>query len=90
LLGTAAAYWLWFTLLQRVPLSRANVFNFLTPFLGFALGVVFFGERAGPAAVAGLSLAALGIVLVERRANSRATFSRRPEQADPGIVQRAP
>ena len=66
LLGTAAFYWLWFTLLGRMPVSRANAFTFLAPFFGFALGVAFFGEHIGPAATTGLSLAAIGIVLVER------------------------
>ena len=28
--GTALAYWLWFATLERVPLSRANAFTFLT------------------------------------------------------------
>lgn len=66
LFGTALAYWLWFTLLGRVPLSRANAFTFLTPFIGFALGMAFFGERADIAAILGLLLTAVGIVLVEQ------------------------
>lgn len=65
--GSALVYWLWFTLLERIPLSRANAFTFLTPFLGLAFGVAFFGERPGFAAVIGLFLAAAGIILVERR-----------------------
>lgn len=66
LFGTALAYWLWFTLLERVPLSRANAFTFLTPFIGFALGVAFFGERPGVSAFIGLLLAAAGVLLVAR------------------------
>lgn len=65
LLSTALAYWIWFTLLGRIPLSRANAFTFLTPFIGFGLGVAFFGERAGVAAGIGLPLTAAGILLVE-------------------------
>ncbi len=64
--GTALAYWLWFSLLRRVPLSRANAFTFLTPFIGLTLGVAFFGERPGFAALVGLSVTGIGIVLVER------------------------
>jgi drug/metabolite transporter (DMT)-like permease len=42
--GTALAYWLWFATLERVLLSRANAFTFLTPFIGLFLGVAFFGS----------------------------------------------
>jgi drug/metabolite transporter (DMT)-like permease len=66
LLTTALTNWLWFTLLGRVALSRANAFTFLTPFIGFSLGVAFFGEHTRIAAIAGLSLTAAGIGLVER------------------------
>ena len=69
LAGTALAYWLWFVLLQRIPLSRANAYTFVTPFIGFALGVAFFSERVGPTAIVGLALAAVGIILVERPTN---------------------
>jgi drug/metabolite transporter (DMT)-like permease len=71
LLGTALAYWLWFTLLGRIPLSRANAFTFLAPFIGFSLGVAFFGERLGLAAAIGLSFTAAGIVMVERGTSSQ-------------------
>jgi drug/metabolite transporter (DMT)-like permease len=64
--GTALAYALWFWLLGRMPLGRANAFMFLTPFFALALGIGFFGERAGPTTILGLVLAAIGIVLVER------------------------
>lgn len=66
LFGSAFVYWLWFTLLERIPLSRANAFTFLTPFIGFAFGLAFFGEQLSLAAIMGLLLAASGIVLVER------------------------
>ncbi len=66
LLGTALAYWLWFRLLERIPLSRANAFTFLTPVVGFGFGMAFFGERPGVAAAIGLPLAAAGVVLAQR------------------------
>lgn len=66
LLGTATAYWLWFTLLRRIPLSRCNAFTFLTPVIGLALGITFFGENVGVATLAGLLLTVAGILLVER------------------------
>lgn len=67
--GTALAYWLWFTSLRQIPLSRANAFTFLTPFFGFSLGVAFFGERPGGMAIGGLFLTAMGVALVERSAS---------------------
>jgi drug/metabolite transporter (DMT)-like permease len=66
--GTALAYWLWFAALERVPLSRANAFTFLTPFVGLLLGIAFFGERPGAVILAGLLLTSAGVALVERPA----------------------
>lgn len=63
--GTALAYWLWFSVLDRVPLGRANAFTFLTPFIALAIGIMFFDERAGANLIGGLLLTALGIFLVE-------------------------
>lgn len=63
--GTALAYWLWFSVLDRVPLGRANAFTFLTPFIALAIGIMFFDEHAGSNVIGGLLLTALGIFLVE-------------------------
>ena len=65
LFATALGYWLWFALLGRVALSRANSFTFLTPFIGFAIGAAFFGERLSVGVVVGLLLTVVGVVLVE-------------------------
>ena len=65
LFGTAAAYWLWFILLERVPFSRANAFSFLVPFIGFALGAAYFNERASVPALSGLAMTAIGILLIQ-------------------------
>lgn len=64
--GTALSFWLWFTALERIPLSRANAFTFLTPFIGLSLGVAFFGERPGVMAIAGLLMTVAGVILVQR------------------------
>ncbi len=68
LFASALANWLWFSALARLPLSRANAFNFLTPLIGFMLGVAFYGEHIDLASFLGLLLAIAGIVLVEREA----------------------
>lgn len=68
--GTALAYWLWFWLLGRVPLGRANAFTFLTPLLGLAIGAALFGERIGWPTIVGLVLTVTGVVIVERTAHA--------------------
>ena len=77
LFGSALVYWLWFTLLGHIPLSRANAFTLLTPFIGYALGIAFFGERPGVFSLAGLALTVAGLVLVERGTSSRQAARRR-------------
>ncbi|MDE2466047.1 MAG: DMT family transporter, partial [Alphaproteobacteria bacterium] len=42
LFGTSLAFWLWFSALKTVPLSRANAFTFLVPLFGLAIGVAAF------------------------------------------------
>ena len=66
LFGTAAAYWLWFMLLERVPFSRANGFSFLVPFIGFAIGVAYFNEPVSIPALSGLAMTAIGLLLIQR------------------------
>jgi len=66
LLGTALVYWVWFSVLEKVPLNRANAFNFLVPIFGLTMGVLFFGEALGWSQVAGIALITLGVGLVTR------------------------
>lgn len=66
LFGTALVYWLWFSVLERVPLNRANAFSFLIPVFGLTIGAVFYGETFGWAQIAGITLTILGIGLVTR------------------------
>jgi drug/metabolite transporter (DMT)-like permease len=66
--GTALAFWLWFWLLGRVALSRANGFTFLTPFFALALGATFFGEPVATPTIIGLLISVAGIGLAERSA----------------------
>lgn len=65
-LGTALAYWLWFTVLRHVELNRANSFSFLVPIFGLAMGAGLYGERLSWLAIAGVGLALVGIALVNR------------------------
>ncbi len=66
LLGSSLAYWLWGAILATAELSRANAFSFLVPVFGLAMGAVFFGERFGLIAFAGIGLTLVGIALANR------------------------
>lgn len=66
LLGTALVYWLWISILQTIPLNRANAFSFLIPIFGLTMGALFFGETLGWPEMFGIGLALLGIGLVTR------------------------
>jgi drug/metabolite transporter (DMT)-like permease len=68
LLGTSLAYWLWTSILEKVPLNRANTFSFLVPIFGLAMGALFYGETFGWPELAGIGLTLLGIALVARKA----------------------
>ncbi len=65
-LGTSAAFVLWFALLRRSRLSQLNVFTFLTPIFGLIMGVVFFAEQLHALELAGIGLSLLGICAVSR------------------------
>ncbi len=64
--GTALAYWLWFSILEKAPLNRANAFSFLVPIFGLSMGVGFYGETMGWSEAGGIGLTLLGIFLVNR------------------------
>lgn len=83
LLGTALAYWLWCSVLARVELSRANVWTFLVPFFGLAIGVVLYGERLNWLTIAGIGATLLGIVLVNWTRAAATDGSSQPVRAAP-------
>lgn len=65
-LGTSAAFALWFALLRRASLSQLNVFTFLTPVFGLIIGVLWFDEKLSGSTMAGIILSLVGIYLVSR------------------------
>jgi len=64
LLGTALVYWLWFSVLEKIPLCRANAFSFLIPIFGLAMGALFYGETLSGSELIGIALVILGVALV--------------------------
>jgi drug/metabolite transporter (DMT)-like permease len=59
LLGTAAAYAIWFTLLGRTPASTLSAYVFLVPVVALAASAAYFGER-----LTALQILGVGLVLV--------------------------
>ena len=66
LLGTALVYWLWFSVLEKTPLNRANAFSFLIPIFGLTIGALFFDETLEWPQLAGIVFVILAVGLVSR------------------------
>lgn len=71
ILGTAVAYWMWFTALAEVSLSKANAFTYLVPLFGLAIGVTLFDERIRAAQITGVALILLATYLTQLDFKSR-------------------
>lgn len=61
---------LWFEVLERVSLIRANAFTFLVPIFGLMIGAAFFSERLEAVHIVSVVLVLSGILLVQRSAAS--------------------
>ena len=66
LFGTALVYWMWYNILSEVPLTRANIFKFLVPVFGLAIGAMFYGEVLTWWTAIGTSLTILAICFFQR------------------------
>jgi len=67
LFGSALVYWLWASILEDTPLTRANAFSFLVPVFGLGMGAMFFGETLGWPEFIGIALTVMGVGLVNRK-----------------------
>jgi len=65
--GTAFVYWLWFSILGKVQLSRANAYSFFVPVFGLTIGTLFFGETLDIQQMVGFALTVFGVALMTRR-----------------------
>lgn len=65
LVGTALAFWAWFTEAQRCRLSELTAWTLVTPVFGLAFGIILVGERpsAWTAAGVGIVLVVLAVVV---------------------------
>ncbi len=61
----AAANWLWWCAADRMPVSRAGVFLYITPIVSTILGVALLGEPLTVATAAGAGFVLGGVMLVQ-------------------------
>jgi drug/metabolite transporter (DMT)-like permease len=67
LISTAAAYMLFFRILQRVGASNLLLVTFLVPISALTLGALALGERLAPSAFAGMALIGLSLITIDGR-----------------------
>lgn len=60
-----AATLIWFALVARVGAIKASAFHFLNPFFGVVIAALLLGEHIGALDMAGVAIAALGILAVQ-------------------------
>ena len=66
-LSTAAAYVLYFQILQRAGATNVSLVTFLIPVSAIALGVLVLGEALTGGQLAGMALIALGLLAIDGR-----------------------
>jgi len=73
LVGTIAAFWLYYWLLKRVESTKAMMISLVTPLLAVLIGAVTVGERLPPQTLLGgmMIIASIGLIVFRRRANQR-------------------
>lgn len=84
LIGTAASWLVWLTLLTHGDASTASVSIFLVPVLAIVFGVLLLGEALPPTTYAGAALVVLGVYLVNRRRRAVRPRSGPPDGTAPG------
>ena len=80
--GTAAAYLLYFALIAGAGAAYTSLVTYLVPPVALAYGALFLNERVGAAALAGLVLIFGGVAL--------GTRASRPVRATPAPVASRP
>ena len=79
-LGTAAAYAIWFTLLGRTRAATLSAYVFLVPVVALVASVALLGERLSI-----LQIAGVGLVLLSIYGIGRARWSETTSEGPPGI-----
>jgi len=68
-LGTVAAFWLYYWLLNRIESTKAMMISLVTPLLAVIIGAVILGETLPPQTFAGglLIIAGIGLIVFRRK-----------------------
>jgi len=82
-LGTIAAFWLYYWLLKRVESTKAMMISLVTPLLAVMIGAVTIGETLPPQTFAGglLIIASIGLIVLKRNIPRTRMRSAQPESA---------
>jgi drug/metabolite transporter (DMT)-like permease len=69
ILGTIAAFWLYYWLLGRIESTKAMMISLVTPLIAVIVGAVTVGERLPPQTAIGglLIIASIGLIVFRRR-----------------------
>lgn len=72
-LGTIAAFWLYYWLLSRIESTRAMMISLVTPLIAVIVGSITIGETMPPQTFLGgvLIIASIGLIVFRRRINRR-------------------
>jgi drug/metabolite transporter (DMT)-like permease len=68
-LGTIAAFWLYYWLLSRIESTKAMMISLVTPLIAVLIGAIFLGERLPPQTLFGgvLIISSVGLIAIRRR-----------------------
>ncbi|MCJ8145306.1 EamA family transporter [Ancylobacter sp. A5.8] len=66
-MSSVLAYWVWYSLLERNPVTAVVPFSMLNPVMTISMGALFFAEPVPPMKIFGTALILAGVILVLRR-----------------------
>ncbi len=69
ILGTIAAFWLYYWLLSKIESTKAMMISLVTPLIAVIVGAIFLDERLPPQTFLGgvLIIASIGLIIFRRR-----------------------
>jgi O-acetylserine/cysteine efflux transporter len=75
ILGTIAAFWLYYWLLSKIESTKAMMISLVTPLLAVIIGGIFLGERLPPQTFVGgiLILSSIGLIVFRRKLKTNLT-----------------
>jgi drug/metabolite transporter (DMT)-like permease len=90
--GTAAAFVIFYTLIAETGAARASLVSYLAPGMALAYGALLLDEAITPASVAGLVLILGGVALAAQRGKTVASRLDGPDPLSPGkrVPRRGP